>query len=123
MCSKEKRRGPKKYGDKGKMALLKIKQKKNVKKLYQFKFYLQMRVPILVSHLMLQHQKYRSMFCIIVDGKEASKDILTKIDPKDIHDINVLKNEEAINKTYGDKAKNGVVLITTKNQCGCESRH
>ena len=49
----------------------------------------------------------------IVDGKEISKEEFNKIDPKTIQALNVLKNESAT-KLYGDKGKNGVVLITLK---------
>jgi len=49
----------------------------------------------------------------IVDGKEAAKDIINKINPKEIESISVLK-EASATALYGDKGKNGVVLITTK---------
>jgi|GEM_PF-727467 len=49
----------------------------------------------------------------IVDGKEISKEEFNKIDPNSIQALNVLKNESAT-KLYGDKGKNGVVLITLK---------
>ena len=49
----------------------------------------------------------------IVDGKEISKEEFYKIDVKTIQAVNVLKNESAT-KLYGDKGKNGVVLITLK---------
>ena len=47
----------------------------------------------------------------IVDGKE-SKDI-EGISPKSIASISVLKDKSAV-ELYGEKAKNGVVIITTK---------
>lgn len=50
----------------------------------------------------------------IVDGKEvavASK--ATGIDPSNIHSVNVLKGATATTK-YGEKAKDGVIEITTK---------
>jgi len=50
---------------------------------------------------------------IIVDGKETSKNI-NDLDANDIHSITVLKDESAT-KIYGNKGKNGVILITTKN--------
>jgi len=51
----------------------------------------------------------------IVDGKEMNNDDFRKIHPNDIESINVLKDK---NKTeiYGDKAKDGVLLITTKTK-------
>lgn len=45
-------------------------------------------------------------------SKKNTKGIST-INPDDIKSISVLKGNEAI-KLYGDKAKNGVILITTK---------
>lgn len=47
---------------------------------------------------------------VIVDGFESSFD---KVDPKDIESISVLK-DAASAAIYGNKAANGVVLITTK---------
>jgi len=49
------------------------------------------------------------------DGVEITKDELAKIDPNKIESINVLKGEEAIKK-YGDKGKNGVIIITSKTK-------
>ena len=50
---------------------------------------------------------------IIVDGKEVNGLGMNDIDPGSIESISVLKNESAT-KTFGEKAKNGVVLITLK---------
>lgn len=50
---------------------------------------------------------------IIVDGVEQSDDILKSLDPKQIEKIEVLKGESATEK-YGEKAKDGAILITTK---------
>lgn len=47
----------------------------------------------------------------IVDGKEYKKDP-NNIPPKEIKSITVLKDKTAISK-YGDKGKNGVLLVTT----------
>jgi len=49
---------------------------------------------------------------IIIDGKESSQNI-ESINPNDIDRIEVLKDASAI-KIYGDKGKNGVVLIERK---------
>ena len=49
----------------------------------------------------------------IVDGKEINPGDFRKIHPNDIERIDVLKDKKAIEK-YGDKAKDGVLLITTK---------
>ncbi|WP_299556519.1 M56 family metallopeptidase [Seonamhaeicola sp.] len=50
----------------------------------------------------------------IIDGKEVEKDLTEDLNPDDIKTVMVLKGEQATNK-YGDKGKNGVVLINTKN--------
>jgi TonB-dependent SusC/RagA subfamily outer membrane receptor len=49
----------------------------------------------------------------IVDGKEVKEANFKDINPNDIQTVNVLKDKSAI-ALYGDKGKNGVVLITTK---------
>jgi TonB family protein len=49
----------------------------------------------------------------VVDGKEMSKKEMEKINPDQIEAISVLKNKEFTAK-YGEKGKNGVVLITLK---------
>jgi len=51
----------------------------------------------------------------IIDGKEASKTAIKKLTSKEILTIDVSKGEGAIQK-YGEKAKNGVVEISTKNK-------
>jgi TonB-dependent SusC/RagA subfamily outer membrane receptor len=50
----------------------------------------------------------------IVDGIEVENFKHTSINPYDIESISVLKDSSAV-KTYGEKAKNGVVIITSKN--------
>ncbi len=50
-----------------------------------------------------------------VDGKEISKEELRNIVPTSIESLNVLKGESAI-AIYGEKARGGVVLITTKHE-------
>lgn len=49
----------------------------------------------------------------IVDGKEISNEDFGKIHPDDIERIDILKDKKTIEK-YGDKAKDGVMGITTK---------
>lgn len=51
----------------------------------------------------------------IIDGKEATKADVDKLDPNSIESINVLKDESA-KAIYGEKAKNGVVMIATKKK-------
>ena len=54
---------------------------------------------------------------IIVDGKELGNgtDILSKIPVDQIQSISVLKNEAA-KAEYGDKAKDGVIIVVTKKK-------
>ena len=49
---------------------------------------------------------------LIIDGKESSVSI-NELDPNRIESFSVLKNESATS-VYGEKGKNGVILITTK---------
>src|SRR5690606_8628317 len=51
----------------------------------------------------------------IINGKEADYEAFQKLHPDDIKRIDALKDEEAIDK-YGDKAKDGVIIITTKSK-------
>ena len=55
--------------------------------------------------------KNKTMF--IVDGEESDEAIIDLISPENIANVNVLKGEHAI-KMYGDKGKNGVIVIKTK---------
>lgn len=49
----------------------------------------------------------------MVDGKKSTAKKVKKLDPDQIATIDVMKGDAAIKK-YGQKAKNGVVVITTK---------
>lgn len=51
---------------------------------------------------------------IVVNGNILHKDVLEAIDPKKIESVNVLK-DKAATAVYGQNAKNGVILITTKD--------
>lgn len=51
---------------------------------------------------------------IIVDGKEVNAKLMKAIDPKAIESVSVLKDKSAI-ALYGEKGKNGVVIITLKD--------
>ncbi len=48
-----------------------------------------------------------------IDGKEATIDEVNQLNPDFIESINVLKGNDAT-KAYGEKGKNGVILIKTK---------
>jgi TonB-dependent SusC/RagA subfamily outer membrane receptor len=51
---------------------------------------------------------------IIVDGKEVNAKVMKAIDTKAIESVSVLKDKSAI-ALYGEKGKNGVVIITLKD--------
>ena len=50
---------------------------------------------------------------IFIDNKESTKAAMEELSPDDIATVNVLKGKTAINK-YGERATNGVIMITTK---------
>ena len=50
---------------------------------------------------------------IVIDGKESSAEQMKALDSKDIDHIDVLK-EKSATEQYGEKGKNGVIIITTK---------
>jgi TonB-dependent SusC/RagA subfamily outer membrane receptor len=51
----------------------------------------------------------------IVDGKIVSKKEFNQLSPDNIENLSVLKNKSAI-QMYGEQAKNGVIIITTKKK-------
>ncbi len=51
----------------------------------------------------------------IIDGKEATSEEVNTISPNDIESISVLKDENAV-KLYGEKGRNGVIIIKTKTK-------
>ena len=52
---------------------------------------------------------------LIVDGKETSPEDFAKINSETIDHIDVLKaGGEAAEEMYGEKGKNGVIIVTTK---------
>ncbi len=50
---------------------------------------------------------------VIIDGKQKSYDDMKLLDVNTISSINVLNKDSAV-KSYGDKGKNGAIVITTK---------
>lgn len=50
----------------------------------------------------------------MIDGQEVSASIFKAINPNEIQSISVLKDKASL-EAYGDKAKNGAVLITLRN--------
>jgi len=51
----------------------------------------------------------------ILNGKKVSKKVIDELDTDSIDKIEVLKGDSAT-KEYGKKAKEGVVIITTKKE-------
>jgi len=51
----------------------------------------------------------------LVDGQEVTSAIVTALDPSKIKDVTVLKDEASV-APYGEKGKNGVMLITLKQE-------
>jgi TonB family protein len=52
---------------------------------------------------------------VMIEGKEMNEFELKKIDPKDIEKMDVYKGETAITR-YGEKAKDGAIVITLKKK-------
>ncbi len=50
---------------------------------------------------------------VILDGKEIPKEKMNEIDPKTIESLSVLKDQAAV-ELYGEKGRNGVIIITSK---------
>ena len=50
---------------------------------------------------------------VIIDGIESTTKKMRTLDPNKISEINILKDQVAI-KAYGDKGKNGVIIVKTK---------
>lgn len=113
------------YGDKGKNGVLLVKTKS--KKWLQNKRMYELGKPLSVikspaPELLKFSQKKRDLesrkaylnspkALIIVDGKEAPKDVFQKLDVERIKSVKALKDEDLA--SYGEKGKNGVVIITT----------
>ena len=60
-----------------------------------------------------QNNKDAIPLCII-DGKEVDIKVMKALDPGAIQSISVLK-DKAATEIYGDKGKNGVLVITLKD--------
>ncbi|MBR5392390.1 MAG: TonB family protein [Prevotella sp.] len=52
---------------------------------------------------------------LIVDGKTVTREDIQALPPESVANIVVMKEEAAI-KSYGENAKNGVIIITTKKR-------
>jgi len=62
-----------------------------------------------------QEEKTAATPLYVIDGKIAPDDALKGINPQTIESISVLKDQSATS-LYGDRGKNGVILITLKHE-------
>ena len=60
----------------------------------------------------VNQMKYEGL--VIVDGKEMSVSDFSKMNAEEIASINVYKAGSKVANSYGDKGKNGVLMIATK---------
>ena len=51
---------------------------------------------------------------VMLDGHRITSETLKRMDPEEISSITILKDQAAVDQ-YGEEARNGVVLVTTKN--------
>jgi TonB-dependent SusC/RagA subfamily outer membrane receptor len=58
---------------------------------------------------------FQSKALFVINGKIATSKEAKSIDPNEIKSINIIKDGEATSK-YGEKGKNGVIEVTTKNK-------
>ncbi|MDP3398235.1 MAG: M56 family metallopeptidase [Bacteroidales bacterium] len=56
---------------------------------------------------------------VFVDGVEKDIEIIKQIDSKDIKEVKVFKGSKAVTE-YGQRAKNGVIVVTTKKENSAE---
>ena len=63
--------------------------------------------------IMIDDKNRKDLPVYFVDGVEVTPEFLTKLNSEDLREIEVIKNPTAMER-YGEKGKNGVVLITSK---------
>ena len=78
------------------------------------------REKIMLDKMMAQHnpeQNAKVPFdgLVVIDGKPASRAVLTQVPPQEIQSIDVLEGPTAAAKYADPKAANGVVAVTTKH--------
>ncbi len=98
-----------KYGAKGENGVIEVTLKSALDNTNTQSFKLQNHEPLIVNSTGGPNDPL-----VLIDGKIIDDKQLHSLTPQDIESVNVLKNESAT-KLYGEKGKNGVVLITTKN--------
>jgi TonB-dependent SusC/RagA subfamily outer membrane receptor len=103
------------YGDKGKNGVILIATKvtlHNNKSVGTKEKSEQIQSPATVQ-IHVSDSKIPTDLLYVIDGKTASKEEMSKLPPDEIENISVLKGKSAL-KIYGDKGKDGVILITTR---------
>jgi TonB-dependent SusC/RagA subfamily outer membrane receptor len=90
-----------KYGKKGENGVISITTKASVK---------------------VNNDKLNKNVLYVIDGKKSAYNSFKNISSKDIESVTILKNETAI-AIYGKEARNGVILINTKNKTLNEEIH
>lgn len=63
----------------------------------------------------LPNHYFESKALFVINGKIATSKEAKSLDPNQIKSINIIKDGEATSK-YGEKGKNGVIEVTTKNK-------
>lgn len=99
-----------KYGEKGKDGVIEVTLKSTLDNSNNQSFKLQSHEPLIINSTGGPDDPL-----ILVDGKTIDNEKLHSLAPQDIESISVLKNASAT-ALYGEKGKNGVILITTKKQ-------
>ncbi|TYR38255.1 TonB-dependent receptor plug domain-containing protein [Sphingobacterium phlebotomi] len=74
------------------------------------------------SNIVFRNSKMGGKPLFVIDGVAQPEDTtIDKLNPDQIESIDVLKDESAVAK-YGDKGKNGVIMITTKTSAKARQR-
>ena len=85
--------------------------------LKDYELHLELRDTVSLSD---KNGDYKPLF--IVDGQEVTNAIMTALNPNRIESITVHKGDEVARK-YGDKGKNGVIMITLKKEVTIFATH
>ena len=67
------------------------------------------------QNVVIQQRHILRDILYIIDGKETDTKQFNSINPSEMESVTVLKGEEALN-AYGEKGKNGVVIVITRNK-------
>ena len=103
-----------KYGEKGKNGVIEITLKNQVSGSNEIPAESKKSISPFEGKLELYPKNPISNSLIILDGRPISKEVMNNLKQEEIESVSVLKNKSAT-AIYGEKGKNGVVLITTKS--------